>query len=120
MIPAEEQAQRRSALRSLLAKPLLVADTDTEALVLVRRHLTELRDWLNREKGWRFDADSETARPLKTDPLLSDTSRQGRGHNAARRRPRSHVAAHGRSRGTCRTVFLCGRCRKICPGAARP
>ena len=29
MIPAEEQAQRRSALRSLLAKPLLVADTDS-------------------------------------------------------------------------------------------
>ena len=28
MIPAEEQAQRRAALRALLAKPLLVADAD--------------------------------------------------------------------------------------------
>jgi uncharacterized protein (TIGR02678 family) len=81
MIPAEEQAQRRSALRSLLAKPLLVADTDTETLVLVRRHLTELRDWLSRETGWRLAADSETARLFKTAPLLSDASHPARGHN---------------------------------------
>ena len=81
MIPAEEQAQRRSALRSLLAKPLLVADTDSETLVLVRRHLTELREWLTRETGWRLVADSETARMFKTAPVLSDASHPARGHN---------------------------------------
>jgi uncharacterized protein (TIGR02678 family) len=81
MIPAEEQAQRRSALRSLLAKPLLVADTDSETLVLVRRHLTELREWLSRETGWRLVADSETARLFKTAPVLSDASHPARGHN---------------------------------------
>jgi uncharacterized protein (TIGR02678 family) len=81
MIPAEEQAQRRSALRSLLAKPLLVADTDSETLVLVRRHLTELRAWLSRETGWRLAADSETARLFKTVPVLSDASHPARGHN---------------------------------------
>jgi uncharacterized protein (TIGR02678 family) len=81
MIPAEEQAQRRAALRALLAKPLLVADIDGEALVLVRRHLTELRDWLNRETGWRLAADSETARLFKTATVLSDTSHPARGHN---------------------------------------
>jgi uncharacterized protein (TIGR02678 family) len=81
MIPAEEQAQRRSALRSLLAKPLLVADTDSETLVLVRRHLTELREWLSRETGWRLVADSETARLFKTAPVLSDSSHPARGHN---------------------------------------
>jgi uncharacterized protein (TIGR02678 family) len=74
MIPAEDQAQRRTALRALLAKPLLVADTDGEALVLVRRHLPELREWLNRETGWRLVADSETARLFKTVPELSDAS----------------------------------------------
>ena len=58
MIPAEEQAQRRAALRALLAKPLLVAETDSEMLVLVRRHLTKLREWLNRETGWRLAAAS--------------------------------------------------------------
>ena len=81
MIPAEEQAQRRAALRSLLAKPLLVADTDSETLVLVRRHMTELREWLSRETGWRLVADSETARLFKTAPVLSDASHPARGHN---------------------------------------
>jgi uncharacterized protein (TIGR02678 family) len=81
MIPAEEQAQRRTALRALLARPLLVADTDGETLVLVRRHLTELREWLNRETGWRLVADSETARLFKTAPELSDATHPARGHN---------------------------------------
>jgi uncharacterized protein (TIGR02678 family) len=81
MIPAEEQAQRRAALRALLAKPLLVADIDGETLVLVRRYLTELREWLNRETGWRLVADSETARLFKTAPELSDASHPARGHN---------------------------------------
>jgi uncharacterized protein (TIGR02678 family) len=81
MIPAEEQAQRRAALRALLAKPLLVADTDGETLVLVRRHLPELREWLNRETGWRLVADSGTARLFKTVPELSDASHPARGHN---------------------------------------
>jgi uncharacterized protein (TIGR02678 family) len=81
MIPVEEQAQRRTALRALLAKPLLVADADGEMLVLVRRHLPELREWLNRETGWRLVADSETARLFKTAPELSDASHPARGHN---------------------------------------
>jgi uncharacterized protein (TIGR02678 family) len=81
MIPAEEQAQRRAALRALLAKPLLVADTDGDALVLIRRHLTDLREWLNRETGWRLVADSETARLFKTATTLSDASHPARGHN---------------------------------------
>jgi len=81
MIPAEEQAQRRAALRALLAKPLLVADADGEVLVLVRRHLTELREWLNRETGWRLGADSETARLFKTATTLADASHPARGHN---------------------------------------
>jgi uncharacterized protein (TIGR02678 family) len=84
MTPAEEaekQAQRRAALRALLAKPLLVADTDGESLAAVRRHLPELREWLNRETGWRLVADSETARLFKTSPVLSDGSHPARGHN---------------------------------------
>src|ERR1700684_2890285 len=81
MIPAEEQAHLRAALRALLARRLLIADTDGETLVLVRRHLTELRDWLNRETGWRLAADSETARLFKTATTLSDASHPVRGHN---------------------------------------
>jgi uncharacterized protein (TIGR02678 family) len=81
MIPAEEQAQRRAALRGLLAKPLLIAADDGEALTLVRRHLTVLSDWLRKETGWRLVADTETARLFKTATDLSDTSRPARGHN---------------------------------------
>ena len=81
MIPAEEQAQRKAALRTLLAKPLLVADVDGETLILVRRHLAELRGWLNRETGWRLVADSETARLFKTAPTASDASHPARGHS---------------------------------------
>jgi uncharacterized protein (TIGR02678 family) len=81
MTPVEEQAQRRAALRVLLARPLLVADTDGEALVLVRRHLAELRDWLSRETGWRLAADSGTARLFKTATVLSDASHPARGRN---------------------------------------
>lgn len=81
MIPAEEQAQRRAALRTLLAKPLLAAEADGETLALVRRHLPELREWLNRETGWRLAADSETARLFKTAPELSDASHPARGHH---------------------------------------
>ena len=89
MIPAEERAQRRAALRGLLAKPLLVAHADGETMVLVRRHLPELREWLNRETGWRLVADSETARLFKTTPELSDASHPARGH---------HKEAFGRRR----------------------
>jgi uncharacterized protein (TIGR02678 family) len=79
--PAEVQAQRQTAMRALLARPLLVADTDVEALVLVRRHLPELREWLSRETGWRLVADSGTARLFKTATVLSDATHPARGHN---------------------------------------
>jgi uncharacterized protein (TIGR02678 family) len=81
VIPAEEKAQRQAALRALLAKPLLIAAEDGEALTLVRRHLTALSDWLRSETGWRLVADAETARLFKTAPLPSDASHPARGHN---------------------------------------
>ncbi|HEX9030820.1 MAG TPA: TIGR02678 family protein [Streptosporangiaceae bacterium] len=81
MIPVEDAAQRRAALRAVLARPLLVADADGEMLALVRRHLAELREWLSRETGWRLVADAETARLFKTAPVLSDASHPARGHN---------------------------------------
>jgi uncharacterized protein (TIGR02678 family) len=60
---------------------LLVADTDGETLVLVRRHLPELREWLDRETGWRLVADSGMARLFKTAPELSDASHPARGNH---------------------------------------
>jgi uncharacterized protein (TIGR02678 family) len=80
MTSTEEQAQFRAALRALLARPLLTADADGAELVLVRRHVAALRNWLNRETGWRLVADSETARLFKTSPVLDDASHPARGH----------------------------------------
>jgi uncharacterized protein (TIGR02678 family) len=81
VIPAEERAQRQAALRALLAKPLLVAPDDAEALLLVRRHLTALSDWLRRETGWRLVADAGTARLFKTVGPDADATHPVRGHN---------------------------------------
>ncbi|WP_030171366.1 TIGR02678 family protein [Spirillospora albida] len=74
-----EVAGRRAALRALLLRPLLTAEADPEALVLVRRHQTELRAWLGRETGWRLHVDAETARLFKTAPTLDDGTHPARG-----------------------------------------
>ena len=79
-------------MRALLAKPLLIADDDGDALTLVRRHLTALSDWLRRETGWRLTADAETARLFKTAPLGSDASHPARGHNKEPFTRRRYVA----------------------------
>ncbi|WP_083737912.1 TIGR02678 family protein [Amycolatopsis keratiniphila] len=74
----ETVAQKRKALRALLAKPLLTAGTDDEALRLVRRHATELRDWLATETGWRLLVSAESARLFKTAPTLTDQTHPAR------------------------------------------
>jgi uncharacterized protein (TIGR02678 family) len=79
VIADEEAARRRSALRALLLKPLLTAESDPDELVSVRRHQAELRAWLSRETGWRLHVDSETARLFKTAPSLRDGTYPARG-----------------------------------------
>ena len=90
MIPEEELAQRRAALRALLVKPLLTAEADADRLVLVRLHLTELREWLARETGWRLIADSEVARLFKTVADTSDATHPARGSRVATRGDATH------------------------------
>lgn len=92
MIAEEEQSQRQAALRALLAKPLLTAGTDADTMILVRRHASELRDWLARETGWRLTADSTTARLYKTSPQTADATRPARGHNKEPFTRRRYVA----------------------------
>jgi uncharacterized protein (TIGR02678 family) len=59
-------ARRRRAARVLLARPLLVAGlTDAETYRLVRAHAAELREWFDRETGWRVVADAQTVRLVK-------------------------------------------------------
>lgn len=84
----EDLAQRRAALRALLAKPLLTAGADDETLRLVRRHATDLRDWLAAETGWRLVVDADSARLFKTagDADGTHPARDGRGRPAFGRR----------------------------------
>lgn len=89
-------AQRRAALRALLAKPLLTAGTDDAVLRLVRRHAIHLREWLAAETGWRLAVDAESARLFKTGAADAD--------------PGTHPAREGRGRhpfGRRRYVLLC-------------
>lgn len=77
-------AERRSALRALLAHPVLAAHGPGEAdYRRVRRFEDELRDWLETNTGWRLTVDSSCARLHKhvrgTDPT--------RGLVDSRRRP---------------------------------
>lgn len=56
-------ADRRRALRALLARPVLAARGDTEAdYRLVRRFEPELREWLDANTGWRLTVDATVAR----------------------------------------------------------
>jgi uncharacterized protein (TIGR02678 family) len=51
------------ATRALLRRPLLRQGDD--GFGLVRRHATELREWLDHNTGWRLHVDTETARLFK-------------------------------------------------------
>jgi len=75
----EDAARRRAALRTLLRRPLLTAESDPRGLALVRRYEADLRAWLSRETGWRLQVDSETARLYKTAPTLEDGTHPARG-----------------------------------------
>lgn len=68
----EALAQRRAAglqraARALLRRPLLRAvGPDSDALPLVREHAPALREWFDRNTGWRLTVTSEHARLVKT------------------------------------------------------
>lgn len=61
-----EAEERARALRGLLVRPVLRAQTDAELFRLARRHADALREWLERETGWRLVVESQTVRLLTT------------------------------------------------------
>ncbi len=63
--------ERRRAARALLKQPLLRSTDDL--FVLVRRYASELREWFDRNTGWRLHLDSEVARLVKR-PADTDAS----------------------------------------------
>ncbi|MFC7761201.1 TIGR02678 family protein [Catellatospora bangladeshensis] len=66
-------------MRLLLARPLLVAGlTPDEDFRLVRAMAAPLREWFDRETGWRLHIDAQTARLFKTTTDLDDLTRPAR------------------------------------------
>lgn len=65
--------ERERALRALLMRPLLV-EGDPE-LVLVRRHAEHLREWFEREAGWRLAVERTCARLYKRPADTGDATR---------------------------------------------
>lgn len=59
-----EAEGRTRALRALLMKPVLRAQTDPDLFRLARRHADALRDWFERETGWQLVVESQTVRLL--------------------------------------------------------
>ncbi len=62
-LSASRTDEVRRAARALLRRPLLRAGDDDFALV--RRHAGDLREWFDRNTGWRLQTDSEVARLVK-------------------------------------------------------
>lgn len=61
-LETREAEGRARALRALLLRPTLSAQSDGELFRLARRHAEALRDWFDRETGWRLVVESETVR----------------------------------------------------------
>jgi uncharacterized protein (TIGR02678 family) len=66
----------RRAARALLRKPLLRAVDDE--FILVRRHAPDLREWFDRNTGWRVHVDSEVARLVKQTAATQDPTHPAR------------------------------------------
>jgi uncharacterized protein (TIGR02678 family) len=84
-VAAAGQAVRlQRAARLLLAQPLLVAGiADDEDFRIVRAHSPELREWFDREAGWRLVADAQVVRLFKVPATLADATYPARDPRSA-------------------------------------
>lgn len=63
-LETRETEGRVRVLRALLVRPVLQAQHDGELFRLARRHADALRDWFDRETGWRLVVEPQTVRLL--------------------------------------------------------
>lgn len=78
-------AERQAALRALLARPMLTAaGSDRTDYLLVRKHVENLRAWLDLNVGWQLTIDSAVARLHKR---FADSSDGTRGLRDDKREP---------------------------------
>lgn len=73
VLEASRTDEFHRAARALLRTPLLrAAGRESDAFVLVRKHVTALREWFDRNTGWQLLLDSEVARLVKTPATPED------------------------------------------------
>jgi uncharacterized protein (TIGR02678 family) len=85
-LEATRVAERQRAARALLRRPLLRASGPrAEAFSLVRRHEAALREWFDRNTGWRLEVGPEVARLLKTPADPADATHPLRDARTERR-----------------------------------
>ena len=85
-LDATRAAERRRAARALLRSPLLrPVGRGAETFALVRRHEGALREWFDRNTGWRLEVGPQVARLLTAPPDPADASHPLRDARAERR-----------------------------------
>jgi len=111
-LAATRRAELTRAARALLRRPVLRASgADAELVALVRRHAGTLREWFDRNTGWRLMVDSEVARLVKTVPDTGDATHPARDPRSvaepARREATSRLLVEltGRDRGPLAALF---------------
>jgi uncharacterized protein (TIGR02678 family) len=78
-LAATRRAELMRAARALLRRPVLRASgPDAELVALIRRHAGPLREWFDRNTGWRLAVDSEVARLVKAVPDTADATHPAR------------------------------------------
>lgn len=78
-LAASRTVELHRAARALLRRPVLRGrGPDAEQFVLVRRHAAALREWFDRNTGWRLLVDSEVARLVKTAATTDDATHPAR------------------------------------------
>ena len=78
-VEASLRSERQRAVRALLMRPMLSASgPDAEDYARVRLHAEWIREWMQRNTGWRLDIDGEVARLRKTPVNLADATRPTR------------------------------------------
>lgn len=75
-VPQDHAARFQRAVRLLMSRPLLAAGlVDDDDFRLVRSMAGELREWFDRETGWRLQVDAQTIRLFKSSSDLGDATR---------------------------------------------
>ncbi|MHA6804680.1 TIGR02678 family protein [Salinifilum ghardaiensis] len=73
VLASSRAGELRRAARALLRRPLVRASgPEAEAFVLIRRHAATLREWFDRNTGWRLIVEADLARLVKYSATTED------------------------------------------------